>query len=128
MPRIAKASSVIAHFLPTKSSHLGPLPKARLPSRYRIGDELVGAPDPRVDSLPKEQRLSTAHLVDAILYIQRGKREEAVTNKRWVRETLRDDTPFTVFPHCRPHFLSPLYYRQPRFLSLPVLVTTILIP
>ncbi|OBT60605.1 hypothetical protein VE03_10039 [Pseudogymnoascus sp. 23342-1-I1] len=63
---------------------------------YRIGDELIEAPDPRVDDLPKEQQLTAAQLVDAILDIQRGKREEAVTNKRWVQEPLRDDTPGAI--------------------------------
>lgn len=36
---------------------------------YRIGDELIEAPDPRVDGLPKEQQLTAAQLADAILDI-----------------------------------------------------------
>lgn len=49
-------------------------------SWYRVGDELIEAPDPRVDSLPVEQRLTAKELVTAILDIRRGRREEAMMN------------------------------------------------
>lgn len=62
-------------------------------SWYRIGDELVEAPDPRVDSLPKEQRLTAPELVEAILDIRRGRREEAAANRRWVTEPVVVDVP-----------------------------------
>lgn len=53
---------------------------------YRIGDELIEAPDPRVHGLPREEQLTAAQLMDAILDIQRGKREEAVTANSCRRE------------------------------------------
>lgn len=62
-------------------------------SWYRVGDELIEAPDPRVDSLPIEQRLTAKELVEAILDIRRGKREEATMNKRWVTEPTQSDMP-----------------------------------
>ncbi|OBT87126.1 hypothetical protein VE02_02227 [Pseudogymnoascus sp. 03VT05] len=62
-------------------------------SWYRIGDELIEAPDLRVDHLPVEQRLTAKELVEAILDIRRGRQEEALTNKRWVTEAVASDIP-----------------------------------
>ncbi|OBT70727.1 hypothetical protein VF21_10289 [Pseudogymnoascus sp. 05NY08] len=59
---------------------------------FRIEDELIEAPDIRVDHLPGHQQLSPEALVAAILDISRGRREESMLNRRWVEEAVRDDT------------------------------------
>jgi hypothetical protein len=55
---------------------------------YLINNELVQAPDPRVAGLPAAQKLSPAAVVQAIMDIQRGVREEADQNLVWERENL----------------------------------------
>jgi hypothetical protein len=55
---------------------------------YLINNELVQALDPRVTDLPAAQKLSPAAVVQAIMDIQRGVREEADQNLVWERENL----------------------------------------
>lgn len=54
---------------------------------FRVGDQLIEAPDPQVDHLPQEQQLSAEELVSAILDIHRGRREESHLNHTWVEES-----------------------------------------
>lgn len=56
-------------------------------SWFRVGDQLIEAPDPRVDHIPKDQQLSAEELVAAILDINRGRREESLLNHTWVEES-----------------------------------------
>lgn len=57
---------------------------------YLINHELVQAPDPRVAGLPAAQKLTPAAVVQAIMDIQRGVREEADQHLVWKREDLNE--------------------------------------
>lgn len=58
---------------------------------YRVGDQLIEAPDHRVNHLPASRQLSAQELVAAIMDISRGQREESQLNQRWVDEEVEND-------------------------------------
>ena len=55
---------------------------------YLIDNELIQAPDPRVDGLPESKRLDATQLVTAIANIQRGKAYDIETG--WEEEDIDD--------------------------------------